>query len=678
MRKPMVFWRVMVLAGLLSASVRAHDVINVVELAAMPEIDGRIEDELWGSDGWYEGFRSIQTLAPVGPDYATRFKVGYTQTHVVLAVRCTRPGIDQEPPAATAPGGAVWEDEGVEIFLAPDGPDGTYYQLIVNAWGTPFSGIGMGRPWNPDLKIGTARDAAGWTLELAVAFSDFKVEAPAVSGAPVRSTYRRTLGADGELLAFAYRQVDMETGLPLAWGFNIGRNTRGQWSYAPFRGGYHQPAKLAAMSFRGSDVWPAVFAAGAERLIRTDRFRFELSAAYRNPTDRPRQVDLRAAFEGADTVEEQTALIAPGGEHVFAISLPVEQMGEAVVGLELALRGDEDIRVPLRTDRFVRTFRELPIAVSFRMPYQRDVLYASWPIDTLPVLVRLAEDETGELGRLVMVDLYDAAGRQLASQPVALEALTQAVALPLPALEAGRYRVSVWSQPDGYTFFEAAVEIEVLPRSEQEWVLAVEGGLHHNGELFVPHGVVSTGDSGITPGTLRRLAADQGVNVHIATGTGLDDDAGFEDLLERHGGTGVYLVGAPIRVAAGRVAVPLDDTEIAALRARVRRLRGHEALMGWLIGDAPSDRMGARERLRQIAAIVREEDPYRPLVSLHDSVPGFRALAGISDIRLLVPTGRAGDPDPRMTGLLGADAGAVFASLVMAGNATSIQADDHP
>lgn len=191
-------------------------------LAAAPVIDGKLDDAVWNALPEATGFRTLKQVG-FAVRKPTAFRVGWTPEGLYLAIRCKEPFTRSLTPL-TGDGEPLWDDDSVEVFLTPAGPD--YLQLIVNAaaarWnGRPGGALPLGA-WTARARI-TAED---WTVELLVPF--------AVVGKTPR---------EGD-----------------SWRFNLGRNVLGgppaerYSSWAAVERGFGDVPKFAGLEFRGAPV----------------------------------------------------------------------------------------------------------------------------------------------------------------------------------------------------------------------------------------------------------------------------------------------------------------------------------------------------------------------------------------------------------------------------------------
>ena len=183
-----------------------------------PVMDGRIE-----GDPFWEHVPFSSILVRLGSDgkpapAATQFKIAYTEEALYAAVRCDEPNMDGLKVTAK-PGGEVWNDDSVEIFLSSPAVD-PYLHLIANTAGTRYNAEGKG-----PVELGR------WEAERAKHADSYSVE--------VRLPYA-VLGACP--VAGAY------------WLGNVGRNHRTgvksfASSWAPVRDGFHDEANFAQILF---------------------------------------------------------------------------------------------------------------------------------------------------------------------------------------------------------------------------------------------------------------------------------------------------------------------------------------------------------------------------------------------------------------------------------------------
>ena len=162
----------MLLLALL-APAGAHAAQPVLEyplyrLPAAPAVDGNVEgDPAWAGEPEATGFFRL------GGDYArakqTQVRAAWTADAVYLAVRCEEPDIARIQPMGKD-GGDLWTEDGVEIFVRPEGLT-DFHQFIVNNGGARRgAGLADGRL---DWQAAASRAADTYTLEIALPLALF-------------------------------------------------------------------------------------------------------------------------------------------------------------------------------------------------------------------------------------------------------------------------------------------------------------------------------------------------------------------------------------------------------------------------------------------------------------------------------------------------------------------------
>jgi hypothetical protein len=147
-------------------------------------IDGKLDDPGWTSAAWTDAFVDIEGDRRPRPRFATRAKMLWDDDWFYIAAEMEEPDVWA---TLTERDSVIFRDNDFELFIDPDGDTHAYYELEVNALGTPWDLMLLkpyrdGGPaingWNIDgLKVGVNvkgtinrpgdRDE-GWTLELAL------------------------------------------------------------------------------------------------------------------------------------------------------------------------------------------------------------------------------------------------------------------------------------------------------------------------------------------------------------------------------------------------------------------------------------------------------------------------------------------------------------------------------
>lgn len=191
--------------------------------------------------------------------------------------------------------GSVWEDDAFEVFLAPAGRGGPYYQFIANARGTRWESRGRDGGWDCDWSAEAKADDGAWSVRFAIPFAALGVKTP----------------AEGETWAanFAW---DRQTPTPLIS------------TWAPVQQGLHDPANFGTLVFRAQA--PAISGGSLAR----GKGGWLAAIAYSERNDGPLQAELtltRAedgkAFPPVSATPEGT-----GERRRFCLQAAVPQQGD--------------------------------------------------------------------------------------------------------------------------------------------------------------------------------------------------------------------------------------------------------------------------------------------------------------------------------------------------------------
>ncbi len=151
-------------------------------------IDGTLSEPAWAAVEWSAPFVDIDGVRPVR--HATRVKLLWDDTALYIAARLDEPDLWA---TLTQRDAVIFNDHDFEVFLDPDGDTHLYYELEVNALGTPWDLL-LVRPyrdggpaihdWNiSGLQVGVdvrgtlnrpGDTDEGWTVELALPWASLR------------------------------------------------------------------------------------------------------------------------------------------------------------------------------------------------------------------------------------------------------------------------------------------------------------------------------------------------------------------------------------------------------------------------------------------------------------------------------------------------------------------------
>ena len=181
-----------------------------VRTAQPPAIDGRLDDSAWADSAVADRF-----VLYGGTTYATQqteARVLWDDSNLYIGMAC----FDAEPQrikaVVTQRDGGVCAEDCVEIFLVPGDSailakapaKERYFHLCANARGTRYDEVGYQAPqrWNGDWRARTTVHDDRWEIELAIAWSDLRVNPPR-DGTVWDVNFNRGLPARGALREYS-------------------------------------------------------------------------------------------------------------------------------------------------------------------------------------------------------------------------------------------------------------------------------------------------------------------------------------------------------------------------------------------------------------------------------------------------------------------------------------------
>jgi hypothetical protein len=194
MKRFMVFWLLVLSAaaaravprGLPSAVSQDHltgpdgHVARAGRLSAAPVIDGRLDDPVWAEAPLIDHFVQLEPREGEPATQPTEVRIGYDQNNLYFAVRC----FDSEPDRIIAStrqrDGGVGYDDNIRIVLDTFHDQANGFFFTVNPLGARVDGLLRNNgeeenfSWDGLWYAATARDAQGWTAEIAIPFKTLR------------------------------------------------------------------------------------------------------------------------------------------------------------------------------------------------------------------------------------------------------------------------------------------------------------------------------------------------------------------------------------------------------------------------------------------------------------------------------------------------------------------------
>ncbi len=157
-------------------------------------MNGRLEESAWAAVPWTEPFVDIEGGSHPQPRFRTRAKMLWDDEYLYVAAEMEEPDVWS---TLTQRDSVIFHDDDFEVFIDPDGDTQAYYELEVNAFGTPWdlllikpyrdggpaihawdiAGLQVGVDVRGTLNQPGDRDD-GWTVEIAMPLKVLAEAAP--------------------------------------------------------------------------------------------------------------------------------------------------------------------------------------------------------------------------------------------------------------------------------------------------------------------------------------------------------------------------------------------------------------------------------------------------------------------------------------------------------------------
>ena len=157
-----------------------HPEPRVIIAQVIPEeiqIDGFLKEEWWLKADFQNDFSLItgEGLATAQTTIAALF----SPTRLYIAFRVDDSPVQKRKTTIVQKDGPVFYDDSVEVFLDPWLSRSFYYHLSMNSLGTRYDSFSRSGPsWNAQWQTSVSEKENGWTVEIAIPFTELGVQPP--------------------------------------------------------------------------------------------------------------------------------------------------------------------------------------------------------------------------------------------------------------------------------------------------------------------------------------------------------------------------------------------------------------------------------------------------------------------------------------------------------------------
>jgi len=144
--------------------------VTIPVLGESPVIDGDLSDTIWAEAVTLDAFGMASGTGK--PEMQTEVRVGSDGANLFLGVTCHEEKMDYLTARITDEGGAVWQDDCVEVFVDNNLDQSTFRQVLVNALGVQGWNDSTDSKWRAASVAAAKRLDDRWTVELSIPMAD--------------------------------------------------------------------------------------------------------------------------------------------------------------------------------------------------------------------------------------------------------------------------------------------------------------------------------------------------------------------------------------------------------------------------------------------------------------------------------------------------------------------------
>ena len=146
--------------------------LSIPRLSGRTTVDGRLDESVWKSTPVVTDFRLHKGGTP---KQQTRVRIFADDQGLNVAFECDEEYMGQITATITEPGGPVWQDDCVEIFIDANRDRKSFYQIVVNSLGVSATACDPGGDWQPSVTAAAVRGDATWSAEVRIPLADINL-----------------------------------------------------------------------------------------------------------------------------------------------------------------------------------------------------------------------------------------------------------------------------------------------------------------------------------------------------------------------------------------------------------------------------------------------------------------------------------------------------------------------
>jgi cellulose/xylan binding protein with CBM9 domain len=573
------------------------------------QVDGKLDEAVWNTGDWQSLNHKVSKFKQLSQ--TTRFKVLQSSKGLYFAFNIKANSIKS---SLRKHDGAVWNDDCIEIFLAPErefSPDRNvreYSHFICNASGSRYDGYNIGgvesSKLNPRWKTAAQKTASGFDLEIFIPFYSLK-------------------------LFKGCRN----------WRMNVARIDKSVKN------------KTVVTSWSPTQIIGECDNFGILKNIKVDFARFGITFDQINfdidvSGGKTRGV-VQAKIDGAPGRSVQlTSVVSQNGKlrGVMHSTVILPSSGKLKTALPVAIEksGNYQIRIFATDKEGIYANREfdckadfIPLRFTMLNPCYRNTLYSRQRDRVLCFNVDLRLSESQLAKTQLSLKVRNATGKNIALQQCLALKKHQQFSFDTAKWPVGKYTIEL--KLKGFASGKLETTLNILPKlSGNEIWIDSKNRLIINGKPFFPHGFLGGGSSVLQP---HRDAACNVIHFYtlhyltipeIISRLDACEKAGLKVLMYPYYRTGVSSWG----VRHNKKYLPrFSDVQWQRIREMVDAIKFHPALLGWMYYDEPRGSQW-HTALKRVYEYLKQIDPGHIVAGIDNGIDGCMAKQDYADIQL--------------------------------------------
>ncbi|MCC7300367.1 MAG: hypothetical protein IT583_04750 [Verrucomicrobia bacterium] len=553
-------------------------------------------------------FMLISSLTGGEPMAQTAGLVTYDNEFIYAAFICDEPDMASLKKDVTENSIAVYSDDCIGLMLDSDNNRNDYYHLLCNPlgkYGAAFrsqSGqIGSAVPVFKCL-TGTNIRTNGWTVEMAIPFSSITLD---TVKNPIAVNLARTRRS-------SLRKIEE--------------------SSISEKGAFHEPALFRPAELVGADISPYAIEIKYPSVggisSTSNSLKAGITTSVKNTGQQIRYLSVTVGEDAAGNISTFDFIIIPDEEKELSVELPIKTNG--VFNITYLIKEDGKIIFDSTYAVQIDDIRFSPLSVEITKPSYRNAFFATQTADEITGILSLQMTLGEYTGSTADILLLNTAGETTASAGVSIISSNQLFSLPLPVdMAVGDYTLTVKITKNGLQLAEQTAPISKLPEAlgtEVRLARTADGTvMSRNGTPYFPiwwwggspYAEIATNGGGdglvvqvTSAASVTNLDTLHALNQHaiVTLYSGISVDALFKDQSSLSQASRDYFTNM------------------------VNLVKNHPAVLAYYLIDEPEVKAFDPRVLEEAYQLIRENDPYHPVLICNDSVDGIHTYKNAHDM----------------------------------------------